>query len=322
MQSTGRVRGDDSAGLVNRVRARLHQRRLPSFGKVDIAASNGTVHIAGHVPSETEKEMVVDEARRVPGVMRVIADLTISTTNRVSTERFVEDYAEGVRRWLTNRWVHVAAAGLVAFGSGWFVRGLFVPAPNATAPIARTSASRPGAPVAQVAAVDPAQAQAPAAAASAQIAAPAIQPVPAAPAIPLIPIEPLPAVIPAATDAAPAVAVGLPSNDEELIGQVIVDGEYAQGAMLSLVPLEEGAGEAFFIIVKNDDGSFAIPRKKLLESPLEYAVTVQWFPMVGSGEDAHAGPNAVPGKYSKPKTTPLRISLQANAEGLAPFNIE
>lgn len=53
-----------------------------------------------------------------------------------------------------------------------------------------------------------------------------------------------------------------------------------------------------------------------------YAVTVQWNKLVTRGNESLAGPNVIPAPYAKPESTPLKVTVDAGENALAPFELE
>jgi hypothetical protein len=53
----------------------------------------------------------------------------------------------------------------------------------------------------------------------------------------------------------------------------------------------------------------------------DYAVTVSWTKLITQGKDAVAGPNVIPPVYSKPETTPWKVTVKDGANQLEPYSI-
>lgn len=97
-------------------------------------------------------------------------------------------------------------------------------------------------------------------------------------------------------------------------GHVHVNGEPAEGAQVFLHPqghqLPENLGS---IGTVKADGQFAVGTYEAADGvpPGEYVATVQWLKVVGSEKSgAGRGPNVLPVKYSRPETSPLKVSVK------------
>lgn len=63
------------ASITSAVRTALQQDDLLSSAAIDVASNQGEVTLTGRVPNERAFLRAISEARRVPGVKRVIAQL-------------------------------------------------------------------------------------------------------------------------------------------------------------------------------------------------------------------------------------------------------
>ncbi len=107
-------------------------------------------------------------------------------------------------------------------------------------------------------------------------------------------------------------------------GQVRFQGQAAPGAFVVFHPLDPSAqqdvrptGQA------GPDGTFRLTTFDDHDGAPEgdYAVTIEWYKLVGKGADIQRGPNVVPAKYGKPETTPLRFSVRQGKNDLGPLQI-
>ena len=56
-------------------------------------------------------------------------------------------------------------------------------------------------------------------------------------------------------------------------------------------------------------------------APGEFAVTVEYRPLVQTGDGAAAGPNLLPERYSNPQTTDLVIRVAEGTNSIPPLNL-
>lgn len=54
----------------------------------------------------------------------------------------------------------------------------------------------------------------------------------------------------------------------------------------------------------------------------DYVVTIQWNKLVKKGSDVSAGPNVIPGPYSKPESSPWKATVAAPSTELSPYDIK
>lgn len=292
----------------------LQNRKLPTSGKLEIEERDDAILIFGHVASEYEKKAIVEQAYKVPGVSRVVAKVTVTSVDREWEKQ--QDEEVGIRAWLTNPLALMAAVGLAAFFAGWFVHGYFTPVANSP------TATVPGPAAAKLQPTISAEDYVENMKAQGAKRAERIQPdareksdqAVAAASASAAPVE---------VASIPEKPAGIPSTEKEVVFQLLIDGEPAVGAYVTLIAQQPELINPFFVVVKNADGTFPIPRKKLPDGGAhEFAMTVKWFKMVGTGEDAHAGPNLVAAKYGKPDKTPLRVMIDAAAESTDPIHVE
>jgi hypothetical protein len=98
-------------------------------------------------------------------------------------------------------------------------------------------------------------------------------------------------------------------------GKVTFEGKPAEGAVVTLNPQGDAALKtAAPKATVKPDGSFKVSVYSDGDgAPAgDYVATVQWFKMVGEG----AGPNVIPAKYSKPDTSPLKITVKEGQNDL------
>ncbi|MFO0890638.1 MAG: hypothetical protein U0790_16025 [Isosphaeraceae bacterium] len=109
-------------------------------------------------------------------------------------------------------------------------------------------------------------------------------------------------------------------------GKVTFEGEPASGAFVVFHPKSAaapgGEGQRPSAQVK-PDGSFEVTTRSQADgAPAgDYAVTVQWNKLVKQGSDATPGPNVIPPDYTKPDTTPIKVSVKQSSNELNPFEI-
>ena len=95
-------------------------------------------------------------------------------------------------------------------------------------------------------------------------------------------------------------------------GTVKVDGQAPQGAQIVLHPVTPAGPDAVAPTGSvNADGSFAITSYTTGDGapPGEYTATIQWYKF----DEKLGGPggNVLPPEYATPKTTPIKVSVQA-----------
>ena len=133
-----------------------------------------------------------------------------------------------------------------------------------------------------------------------------------------------------------AMCVGLSlsacSSDERVAthpvhGRVLVADQPAAGAFLVFHPTgAPTSGEIARPAAQvRPDGSFDLSTFDEADgAPAgDYAVTVEWRKLVTRAGESTPGPNIVPGIYSRPETTPLKVSVLADQDNtLTDFQIK
>lgn len=106
-------------------------------------------------------------------------------------------------------------------------------------------------------------------------------------------------------------------------GQLSFEGQSAPGAFVVFHSVEDTGDEPRPIAHVGPDGSFQLTTyDKDDGAPSgEYAVTVEWRKLVTKGEEAEAGPNVIPGRYAKPETTPLKVTVAEAPNDLPPLQL-
>jgi hypothetical protein len=107
-------------------------------------------------------------------------------------------------------------------------------------------------------------------------------------------------------------------------GQVSFKGQPTPGAFVVFHPVEDAGDEPIRPTGQVEpDGSFSLTTYDKGDGapPGEYSVTVEWRKLVTKGEEAEAGPNVLPDLYSKPETTPLKVTVAEEPNDLPPLQI-
>lgn len=68
------------------------------------------------------------------------------------------------------------------------------------------------------------------------------------------------------------------------------------------------------LVVSTYDGGDGAPEG-------EYVLTVEWYKLVKNGGDVVAGPNVVPKKFAKPKTSGLVVNVAAGQNTIPPIQL-
>ncbi|MGE0758946.1 MAG: BON domain-containing protein, partial [Pirellulaceae bacterium] len=76
--------GDISGNVIAEIQALKDSGELKDFG-IDVQAEDGIVWLSGYVASETQRQLVLDTARFVPGVNKVVNDLAVEAPARGAT---------------------------------------------------------------------------------------------------------------------------------------------------------------------------------------------------------------------------------------------
>jgi len=102
-------------------------------------------------------------------------------------------------------------------------------------------------------------------------------------------------------------------------GKVSFAGEAPRGAFVVLHPSQKDDKTPLPSAEVKDDGSFTLTTYDGGDgAPAgDYAVTIQWYKLVGKGSEVKAGPNVIPPQYSKPETSPWKVSISSARNELA-----
>jgi hypothetical protein len=132
---------------------------------------------------------------------------------------------------------------------------------------------------------------------------------------------------------APALAVGCGGESKVPVypvsGQVRVAGKTPEGAFVALHPkaqpdVKAGAAEPPRPSAQvKPDGTFAVSTFGGGDgAPAgDYVVTIEWRPLVHENGDVKAGPNVVPREYTRPESSPLRVTVKPGENALTPIEI-
>src|SRR5436309_1736724 len=96
-------------------------------------------------------------------------------------------------------------------------------------------------------------------------------------------------------------------------GKVLFREEPAEGAVVTFVPLDANDAKSFRpSAVVRPDGTFRLSTRGTFDgAPTgSYAVTIIYLSPVKMVDDQNAGPDLLEGRYSDPKTTPLRAEVK------------
>jgi hypothetical protein len=108
-------------------------------------------------------------------------------------------------------------------------------------------------------------------------------------------------------------------------GQVFFKGKPAEGAQVTLIPLDEGdsKGPRPGAQVKKN-GSFRLSTYASYDgAPAgRYAVIILYRSPERIIDEENAGPDLLRGRYSDPRTTPLRVEIKEESNDLGPFHLE
>lgn len=106
-------------------------------------------------------------------------------------------------------------------------------------------------------------------------------------------------------------------------GAVFFQGQPAEGAMVTFIPQSE-RNDLRPAAVVGPDGSFQLSSLATFDgAPAgSYAVTIFYLSPEIKADGQNAGPDLLRGKYSDPKTTPLKVEIKAESNNLAPFRLE
>jgi hypothetical protein len=109
-------------------------------------------------------------------------------------------------------------------------------------------------------------------------------------------------------------------------GKIRFNGAAPVGAVVALhaksQPMLPGGHEVVPSGLVKADGSFDLTSFAPFDGapPGDYVLTVEWHKTsTGSDENRVLGPNALPGKYSKPSTSPLAVTIATQPNELKPI---
>jgi hypothetical protein len=105
-------------------------------------------------------------------------------------------------------------------------------------------------------------------------------------------------------------------------GKVLYRGEPAEGAQVTLVPLENSDPDARRPgAMVRSDGSFRLSTYASYDGALagRYAVTILYRSPDKKVDDENMGPDLLKGRYADPGTTPLKIEISKGVNNLEPF---
>ncbi len=108
-------------------------------------------------------------------------------------------------------------------------------------------------------------------------------------------------------------------------GQVLFRGRPAEGARVTFVPQDNQDPRASRpTAAVEKDGSFRLTTRASYDgAPAgRYAVTIIYRSPSKKIDDENAGPDLLAGKYSDPKTTPLKVAITDGDNNLEPFNLK
>ena len=108
-------------------------------------------------------------------------------------------------------------------------------------------------------------------------------------------------------------------------GIVKYQGKPLAGAMITLIPEDTSFPKSVRPTAVTDaDGEFEIGTYSTGDgAPAgSYKVIVVHFPVEGSEENPHAGPNDLPAKYAKAETTDLKVTIEEEETALRPLELE
>lgn len=106
-------------------------------------------------------------------------------------------------------------------------------------------------------------------------------------------------------------------------GKVSFQGSAPAGAQVVLHATSGGAADVAPTGTVKDDGSFVITSYEPGDgAPAgEYAVTVEWFKIVGGSEGGGRGPNVLPKNFAAPGTTPIKVGVSGPTE-IPPIDVK
>jgi hypothetical protein len=108
-------------------------------------------------------------------------------------------------------------------------------------------------------------------------------------------------------------------------GKVFFKGKPAEGAQVTLIPLDDNDAKTPWPGAQvRRNGAFRLSTYASYDgAPAgHYAVTIIYRSPEQKVDDENRGPDLLRGKYSDPKTTPLRIEIEERTNELGPFNLK
>ena len=107
-------------------------------------------------------------------------------------------------------------------------------------------------------------------------------------------------------------------------GKVLFQGKAAEGAQVTLVPLDDDANMPRPGAQVKRNGSFRLSTYASYDdAPAgSYAVTIVYRSPEKKVDGENAGPDLLRGMYGDARTTPLRIEIKEGPNELEPFNLE
>ncbi|MHB8970724.1 MAG: hypothetical protein ACYC3X_07585 [Pirellulaceae bacterium] len=120
----------------------------------------------------------------------------------------------------------------------------------------------------------------------------------------------------AAADRVPVVPVA---------GAVVLDGKPTPGTLVVFHPAQGAQSPTPPAQgTVRDDGTFELTTYTANDGapPGEYKVTIEWHQMINDNGDVKVGPNVLPDRYSKPKSTDLIVRVAEGPNRLAPLQVK
>ena len=108
-------------------------------------------------------------------------------------------------------------------------------------------------------------------------------------------------------------------------GAVVFDGKPTPGALVVFHPAQgDQSPTPPAQGTVRDDGSFELTTYTANDGapPGEYKVTIEWRPLIKDNGDVKVGPNMLPDRYSRPKTTDLVVRVAEGPNRLAPLQVK
>jgi hypothetical protein len=108
-------------------------------------------------------------------------------------------------------------------------------------------------------------------------------------------------------------------------GKVLYRGKPAEGALVTLIPLEkEKANARRPGATVQSDGTFRLSTYASFDGapPGRYAVIVIYHSPEKTVDDENVGPDLLKGRYADPATTPLNVEVKEGSNELEPFTFQ